>query len=481
MLIDRIEFNLCLLLDSALTVGTGRLSDSNGQNESSVAEIHITSFDADKGLPCIPATTLKGALRARWSGDPLLCGRLFGTVDRRGDGTSGTLLLYAATTVDSTNAVPPIKSALGKAVFDRPATAIDRDSGAAADNKLFVQRAAAAGLEFGLPGILMTDLSGDPAKVSGHDAITELAQALAPLASGIIVGKSTRLGYGRLHLKNISHLDIKRIDPDNGYCSGSEVQRQTLMQTLSDLINSFGSTRDITRERIAELVATATSPFITRDPTASRTFAPTDDGVETRINVPYLRGPDDEPVLWPSSFLGALRSRASWLLEVLRLRQGPQCKYLPSTRASNDPVDDRFCERPSTLGGSQRAVFHPSELQRLSSVERLFGVPGWRGLLIVERLQCKNKGHPRARTSVAIDRLTGGAKDSALFTIDAVDGCVFEIDISLDTSRRSREWMNVDREFLEYLVTDICDNGLMLGHGAARGYGWFSFAEKKQG
>lgn len=476
MLIDRIEFSLRLVLESPLTVGTGRLVERSDGEQGSIAEIHVDSFASDGAKPCIPATTLKGALRARWNSDGDRRDRLFGKIDRQGKGTAGTLLLYAALTADERGAVAPMKSAHGCIVFSRPATAIDRDTGAVADNKLFTQQAVAAGLEFDLPGVLVTDLSKAPEALQDSDAFKELAEAVAPLHSGISLGRSTRQGYGRLRLKNVAEVDVKRFNWENGYAELAAEQRQALVRHLSDLIETAATGHGAQGEPAVRLIATAKSPFIIRDPESDRSFAPRQDGVETRINVRNLKGPDDAPILWPSSFLGALRSRAAWLLELDRLRGRGKSKYVPETRSAADPVDDRFGEFGSTFGSSQRAVRHTSDLYRLTSVERLFGVPGWKGLLAVQALACTRKGRSRAQTSVAIDRLTGGAKDGALFTVEAVEGCVFEIDLALDASRLPQDLLARDRQFFGLLIDDVRDNGLMLGHGAARGYGWFDIA-----
>ncbi|MEZ5785678.1 MAG: RAMP superfamily CRISPR-associated protein [Xanthobacteraceae bacterium] len=478
MLIDRIEFDLRLVVEALLTVGSGRLEAKEGGEEGSIAEVHR---DADK-RPCIPATTIKGALLARWTGDKSVADALFGKIlDRRADtGVAGSLLLYAATLADAANAVAPAKRARDDATFDRPATAIDRNTGAAADNKLFAQRAVAAGAVFDLHGKLLCDLAADAdpnaARAARDKALDRVAAALAPLATGISVGKGTRQGYGRLRLAGVTRVTVQQYGAD-GY--GPEpADAETAADDLQTrIVAAAKKLPAATKQPAVTLEIHAPGPFLILDPSAKWSAKASTEGVETHVNVHYLACPDGVPVLWPSSFLGALRSRAAWLLEIERL-QTPGTARVPRERDADTPVDDRFLEN---VFDDRRAVLAPGDLRLLTPVERLFGVPGWRGLLEIARLECRDPGQRRKRTSIAIDRLTGGGKDGALFTVEAVEGSRFEIDITLDRTRMTSGWQKDlaehDAAFFKTVIDDLVKNGLMLGHGAARGYGWFTVAQ----
>ncbi|NVO14043.1 MAG: hypothetical protein HXX10_08405 [Rhodoplanes sp.] len=478
MLIDRIEFDLRLVVEAPLTVGSGRLEAKEGGEEGSIAEVHR---DAD-GRPSIPATTIKGALRARWTGDDTVAASLFGAIlDRRAEtGVAGSLLLYAASLGDTAGAVAPAKRARDDGTFDRPATAIDRDTGAAADNKLFAQRAVAKGAVFDLHGKFLCDLGTDTDGKSASDAaLNRVAEALAPLSAGIAIGKGTRQGYGRLRLTGVTAVAMRRFGPQGYGPEPAEAQLKTAADDLQTRITAAAKTLPATTKRPAvTLEIHAPGPFLILDPSAEWSAKASTEGVETHVNVHYLAGPDGVPVLWPSSFLGALRSRAAWLLEIERMRRKDGSEYVPKTRGSNVPVDDRFLD---AVFADRRAVLAPGDLRLLTPVERLFGVPGWRGLIEIVRLACVDRGQPRKRTSIAIDRLTGGGKDGALFTVEAVEGSRFEIDIAIDQARMTSGWQKDlaerDAAFFEVVIDDLVKNGLMLGHGAARGYGWFTVAK----
>ncbi|EJW09406.1 Uncharacterized protein DUF324 [Rhodovulum sp. PH10] len=386
-----------------------------------------------------------------------------------------------------TNAVAPAgRIRPDDGTFGRPATAIDRDTGAAADNKLFAQRAVAAGAGFDLHGRLLCTLGEGAAQRETVDAaLDRLAVVLAPLAAGIEIGKGTRHGYGRLRLAAVTSVAVRCFGPDGYGPADGDAAKSNAARDLQQRIEArrpatSPRARPATRRR---LVLDAPGPFLILDPAAPEaSAAPAEDadGAEVHINVRGLAGADGTPVLWPSSLLGALRSRAAWLLEIDRLRRGDGCPFVPDRRKKGIRVDDRFLE---CVFDDRRSILGPGDLEYLTPVERLFGVPGWRGLVTVERLACVDRGQPRSRTSLAIDRLTGGGKHGALFTVEAVEGCRFEVDLAIGDAReaRSAALETLDDDFFAHLEADLLKNGLMLGHGAARGYGWFTVAKASRG
>jgi len=156
--------------------------------------------------------------------------------------------------------------------------------------------------------------------------------------------------------------------------------------------------------------------------------------------------------------IGALRARAAWLGAVGGLGE-----------------DQRFAN-PTWQS--------PAEL---NPVRRLFGVTGWRGLLRIARMSPIGADEPRNLTGIALDRFSGAVLDGAIFVHEMFIGVRFELDLVLD----GRQFSYVgpsgkvvedypfasDTALFKALLLDIWENGLMLGHGTNRGFGWFE-AEK---
>ena len=121
----------------------------------------------------------------------------------------------------------------------------------------------------------------------------------------------------------------------------------------------------------------------------------------------------------------------------------------------------------------------PADVGKLSSVERLFGVTGWRGRVIVGDLAWA--APPVAAdaiqdlTSVSIDRFTGGGRDGALYTTQVFLDPAFDLRARLD--RTGALVTDDDAALFDALIADLTTNGLFLGHGAAKGFGWFAVTE----
>ena len=464
MKLDWIEFDIPVVVETPLTIGSGRLLKGDKEDIGGVAAVHL----GVDGKPCIPATSLKGALRAA-AKDEMLRKDMFGEISVASDkGVSGRLLfraaLWSATGANPRNETRTAdKAATAAATFDRPATAIDRETGAVASGKLFTQRAVKRGAAFALRGRLLGAYGATDWKAALAADIKAIAAALSPLFNGLALGRGGRLGYGRVKA-DMEHAAFKlhRCDPTTGYGVPDDVSAQV----KSALVAVAGEV-EFEHEFLMKL--TGLSPFIIVDPT------PDFDADGREIIHPMISA-DGKPILWPSSLLGVLRMRAAWMAEIDRLRrfeakQDP--RFVPRDRAVEHPADDRFLEH--IFGSGPRAVLSGRDLGRLSSVERLFGVPGWRGVLVVASLECACAGAVRRMTQVAIDRLTGGSRDGALFTTEAFEGTQFTVRLAVSPGGRAipKVLRDQDRKFLSEFCTQIAGEGLMLGHSAARGFGWF--------
>jgi CRISPR/Cas system CSM-associated protein Csm3 (group 7 of RAMP superfamily) len=448
MKLDRIELSLVLRVETALTVGTGASTPKEGGEEGSVLAIHL----AANGAPCIPAATLKGALRARCE-DLALKAAAFGKVDHADTrGTEGCLRLFAA--------IPPADVKTKAETFDRPATAIDRQTGAAEAGKLFTQRAVKQGCTLVAEAIWHADYGC--AAIGVAEDLATLARLLAPLRDGLALGRGGRLGYGRVTLVPASSTArLWHCHPETGYGAAPKDISTDFREILAGVASAKDADPPLRRQH---LTLTATTPFLIVDPSGGKETA--EEG-ETTVNVEALVE-GETPVLWPSSLLGALRARAAWIAEIDRLRGG-HGGFVPESRDVGHPADDRFLDK---VPFPRRVVSKPEDLAKLSSVERLFGVPGWKGMLEIRALDCTEAGKVREITAVSIDRLTGGAKDGALFTFAARQGCVFTCELRLAPGARQAPEA-CDLTLFDRLFEDLREHGLMLGHAAARGFGWF--------
>ena len=478
MLLDRLHISIELETLSPLTVGTGgrapRAKAGSNEEEGSILQIHRH----DCGEPCIPATSLKGALRARMA-DKNAADELFGAINDQDDrGVTGRLMIYAA--VLDSDASKPVKAVSskgfsGKFEFERPATAIDRETGAVARNKLFSMRAVAPGCVFRCDLVLngAYPAMNDPALEAD---IAKLGAALAALRSGLSVGKGSRLGGGRLVLRDTIAASLVRFDAKKGFVVETGDLAKRVLASATQAARSPGGTD------LATLSFTihAEEPFFLSDPNSSHIGS----GTDNRIQLAALEDGKGRPVLWPTSLVGALRSRAAWLAEIDRLRNPEAAALTPASRKAEQPADDRDL---TVVLGSRRAVAKKADIAKLSATERLFGVAGWRGLLNVRRLEIdpEHIGRSVQITSVKIDRLSGGALDQALFTTKAFVGAKFQVVIAVDATRRG-EWVSEnqvkkDLELLRRLAEDLQKNGLQLGHAAARGFGWCRIEDVKFG
>lgn len=409
-----VELTGTLTAQTALHLGNGQRGEvegltrktASGKEESvQVAEI----LRDENNLPYLPATSLKGALRARYGGEAgaELFGHISGADDR--GGTMGRLWIYGAICRSSPSPTPPSAR-----------TRIDRASGTADDHKLFHMEMVPQGTKFAFRAIWLTDASGEALTAE----LAHVATALAPLTSGngITLGRGGRQGQGLVRLADLQAV----LKPWNG------TPRPVKLPKVD-----WRAAGEITNLRLH-----GDGPFMIHDPraTPSKTCARQDDA-DTNI-LRALRDSKDQPLLPGSSLMGALRARAAWL---------------------DHGADDRD------------RVYNPDT--PLTPTEELFGVTGWRGLLTVDAIEVKKPGKAQCFMSVKIDRFSGAPIDGALFGMEGfVDP---EFDVTLRLAPRGNAPSDGARTLFDRLIQDIAAMGLTLGHGAARGFGWFTVEHRQ--
>lgn len=158
------------------------------------------------------------------------------------------------------------------------------------------------------------------------------------------------------------------------------------------------------------------------------------------------------PILPAGSLHGALRAQAERIL-----------------RTVGNPVEKGY-EVPDVADIDDAG-------QTLDLAAALFGAPGWRSLVRMTDFRAPQGAKRLTHEMVAIDRITGGGKDSAEFTIEALDCPTLTGSLSLDLHRLGRleqKHAGVTAQLLgllAHVLRDLGEGDIPLGYGAAKGYG----------
>lgn len=463
MLLDRIKITLVLEASGDLHLGTGHASPrEGGEGEIAWCVRHVN------GRPHIPGTSLKGALRAALerNGEHALASARMGdpSLHEAGKGRMGTIWIEGATAIDGTS--PSVvgldagPASCAEGAFVKAQTRIDRSRGAAEEHLLYFSERIPSGTRF---NVTITGYSADVAN-DGRQLAGDLGHIVAKIdtVEGLPIGRGS--GRGMTTLKREScEFSVRRLGSD-ATLEDDPALADELRSTFDDAVESAAP--GLTTWKALRL--RCDGPFISRGPIEKDADAT---GQHRQVTAPLRR--DDKPVLWPSSVLGALRARAAWLAELARLRQGTSCPFSPPDRPADCPMDDRSLEQ--ALDG-RRAVRDLDDVARLSSVERLFGVPGWRGRWAIGRIVCTNDTlcWPDLQ-QVSIDRFSGGARQGLLFKTRTALDPVFEVDYRIDEHEALTQ---PDHDLAELMIKSLTDGGtLYLGHGASKGFGWFTVEE----
>jgi CRISPR/Cas system CSM-associated protein Csm3 (group 7 of RAMP superfamily) len=158
-------------------------------------------------------------------------------------------------------------------------------------------------------------------------------------------------------------------------------------------------------------------------------------------NLEYSRDPQGCPVLPAASLKGAVRARARKILLTLLAEQ---------------------C--PSLAQATQKAE---------SMVQQLFGQEDRRSLLwIGDAVLLATDKAEHLQHFNAIDRFTGGVATGKLYSVNAQDSGVYAGQLALDPAKLE-DWA---RGLLILVVRDAIEGDIALGWGKARGYGAFRLA-----
>lgn len=469
MFAGRLTVEAELVLLSPLHLGTGEIEAYRSiehedplKDEPQAASVATVMRDVH-GMPVIPGASVKGVLRslaAGADGAAVLFGPPAGDtgVDEPEAPRQlfrGRLTAYALRYKSDNE---PLRLAAGlpfagrhmpdrvrlekRGLFIAARTAIDPGTGTAEERKLFYQEMVAPGARFVLQLALGLDASGD-----GGEAEACLLRVLKALSAedGVAFGKGQSLGQGRMRLDcSTPRAWRRKVDDATRALRTSE---DTGFRAAVTAAAAIGVAQR------HELELRCDGPFLVDDASVE----PERGSEESRLNAQVMAG---RPLLAGSTLTGALRARAGWLAKLL---------WDGERGADGRERILALRDMAAAASGDERIVIDPAEL---TPVERLFGVTGWRGLVQVAKIECTGFAGFEEITSVKLDRFSMAPIDGALFTtwaaIDPVFRVVLEVERRGDYPRD-----NDDAVLVAALLEDLLLEGVMLGHGTNRGYGWF--------
>ena len=458
---------------SPLHVGTGDLAPiagvggRAGSNQEPPGVALIVRDHDDK--PWLPPTTLKGLLRR--IGEEILredqVKDLFGSIKHSDSesGAMGALLPRGATLQGNPPDVtgyPYVKAAgaaLKPGAFVAARTAIDARAGVADDHKLYFQETVPAGAAFALRLILIAR-DDRPARLEA------LRSILAVLArqNGVPCGRGKADGAGALRLRTTQLTQVEKRVNDQGELVGGKSVPIAL--TIPAAKPKPGAAP---KKRAWRGTFVCDGPFISIDSSHDPKAEQKGEDKSNALQLVYQRGSKGQPIELGSQVAGVLRGRARWIAGLEALKND-----LDPIAVDPGAADDQMAR--------DRVVHRPADVKKLAltPVECLFGVSGFAGLLAIEKMRFSD-AKPYTITSVKLDQFSGAPIDKALFTTSAVIGARLELALVLRDRRSFGTATQVgiatekDCQLFEALMKDLKDNGLSLGHGWSKGFGWFEF------
>jgi CRISPR/Cas system CSM-associated protein Csm3 (group 7 of RAMP superfamily) len=450
------EFSATLEVLTPLHLGSGHFGDRRaveGRSEGGNDRPEVASIVRDAaGRPYLPATSLKGVLRrlaeaASAGGAIVDVEGLFG-VSSDGDETTsrigavllrGAVLKHAAAIPDAPFVGKDVTGELGAGVFIAARTAIDGDLGIAKDGLLFFQEMVAPGSLFTFRAVV--ERIGSDAAVRAEKAAVAFAEILkmTSVPEGVALGKGQADGFGRVRLKDGSVTIRRRTIGPTGDFVAADAKAIWTEAGRRDL----GLARPLpVRRKAYRLVCRG--PFIVIDASRRAKRGAREEGDKTPQVRPQ-RLAADRPLVMGTSVSGALRARARWLAALMGL----------------PPEEDGAEGIPET------------------PVARLFGTTGFRGLLSIDALTVE-RADTAAVTSVNLDRFSGAPVDNKLFSTEVFTGV--KLGLTLSLGKRGRNEPSADDLVLfDRLCAEIEADGLQLGHGGNKGFGWFRAEEVRDG
>jgi CRISPR/Cas system CSM-associated protein Csm3 (group 7 of RAMP superfamily) len=436
---SRHEISLRLTTATPTHVGTGEFVPMPPRSGSNDAADYATIVRDHNDLPYIPSTTIKGNLRRlaeEHFPDDAGFVPLFGEIkDSRRDkkdngkdeeiGVMGQLLVHAGQCdgkFPDTRAMP-YASHVKAGAYIAARTAMDGEAGVARRNNLFFQEMLPPGVAFDVR-LTLLHFGGKT------DAALRLVENLLSIGmrDGLSLGKSQSDGSGRMELSNVSMTEM--VLGDDGSLRSSA--RKTIAKAGGGAVVDDGS-----NVRHFDLICEM--PFSVVD--SSVTGEGRDKAKESgTVQVAAQKLRAGQPLLHGSSVSGVLRARALWL-------------------AGKEALAGRLVDEDKT------------PLEAESVVKEMFGTTGQRAKVEIRHLSV-GQGKEELITSLKVDRFTGAPVFGALYTSQVFTGVRLSFDLVL-ASTAKRKVSAAAAGVFKLLCEDTEKNGLNIGHGGNKGFGWF--------
>lgn len=424
------------------------------QQDGSLHDRHVVAVTLDhRGLPYIAATSFKGALNALAQDCNLSEAHrsmFFGVVqaDKTKPGAVEFCNLMLASAPQRGSALPHWDASSQTANVEHVVR--NRDYGTAQEQLLFLEQTVVPDSEFtfectvrGVNEEAIRDLLG---------LLALAGQTDSPLRLG--AGKASDNGRISWSLTDVQLLDKPQVQVlwQSLHEQTSTAPLQLWAAPVSRVITVAPSVLTLKPDQWLALPTLALnfySPFLVYH-SVPKSDQQVDRTGEARQVVPRANHAG-RAILPTDSLHGALRSQAERILRTL--------------------------DMPVVEGYKLVAAADVKTAAKLDLAAILFGAPGWGSVLRISDFVVQGQAKTLTHEMLAIDRLTGGGKDGAKFTIEALDCPQLAGQIALDLRRLAlveAECPGVAAKalgLLAHVLRDLDEGDLPLGYGAAKGYG----------
>lgn len=301
-------------------------------------------------------------------------------------------------------------------------TAVDPGTGASAARKLFAQDYVAIGSRF--TGDIVLECSEErlrDAKAAFMRSLNRFSRA-----EGVAIGSGKADGLGRMRLIEVDSL-VQKLGPSGWSAATKE---------------SVNRTPDKDEDWIS-IELDCPGPYLVFGKKGKVLDA---DGEEREVTFAERTG--KLPRLFPTGVAGALRARALWLAECAALQKG-------------EPLETTAISVKTSAGSADLTV-----------VQRLCGDEGYRASMAMKVEMVLEAGKTPIETSHPagpLDPLLQAPRDGGLHRRKA-DSAV-RIRLSMRMWRKTAE--QDEQDLFAALTDDLQANGLALGLGTVKGFGWF--------
>lgn len=410
----------------------------------SYATVHI----GYNGKPVIPATSLKGALRA-WAEanrlDSGLVKEVFGYQDRGGTITFHDAPLDQPSSPADTTARFWCNE---RATALSPRVVIDSVARSAAERLLFYVEYVPEGATFRLA------ITGRNATARQRSLLLYVLQnAFRDGTRPARLGSQVANGWGKV---SWSRTGLETLNVASWLAAPPEMWHKALRPVdAATEVNWLALAKFETKPqgRIVRLGLTLTfdGPMVVNDPTRCKKG---DQNGRDAVGHAMIRRENGQVFLPSASVRGAFRAQARRIWQTL---------------AWSNP-DQNASTTPNTNGR------HSGSQSRLAAFFKVFGATGWRAPLEVGDFELRGAEDPVVQEFVAVDRFTGGAAKKKLFNAHALWKPTFAGDVIIRADRWEKKEWDVRPWvwlLLAFTLRDWIEGDGFIGFGRSKGYGGF--------